>query len=65
MPLKGHVESVAPASGKEFSLLPSDNATGNFTRIVQRVPVRIELDDDSLMGHLRPGMSARTTIDTK
>jgi membrane fusion protein (multidrug efflux system) len=65
VPLKGHVESVAPASGKEFSLLPSDNATGNFTRIVQRVPVRIELDDDSLMGHLRPGMSARTTIETK
>jgi membrane fusion protein (multidrug efflux system) len=63
--LKGHVESVAPASGKEFSLLPADNATGNFTRIVQRVPVRIELDDDSLMGHLRPGMSARTVIDTK
>jgi membrane fusion protein (multidrug efflux system) len=62
--LKGHVDSVAPASGQEFSLLPTDNATGNFTRIVQRVPVRIELDDDSLMGHLRPGMSARTTIDT-
>jgi membrane fusion protein (multidrug efflux system) len=62
--LKGHVDSVAPASGQEFSLLPTDNATGNFTRIVQRVPVRIELDDDSLMGRLRPGMSARTTIDT-
>jgi membrane fusion protein (multidrug efflux system) len=64
VPLKGHVDSVAPASGQEFSLLPAENATGNFIRIVQRVPVRIELDDDSLMGQLRPGMSARTTIDT-
>jgi membrane fusion protein (multidrug efflux system) len=64
VPLKGHVDGVAPASGQQFSLLPADNATGNFTRIVQRVPVRIELDDDSLMGHLRPGMSARTIIDT-
>ena len=63
--LKGHVESVAPASGKEFALLPSDNATGNFTRIVQRVPVRIEFENHSLMGRLRPGMSARTWIETK
>jgi membrane fusion protein (multidrug efflux system) len=63
--IKGHVDSVAPASGQEFSLLPADNATGNFTKIVQRVPVRIALDDTSLLGRLRPGMSARTTIDTR
>jgi membrane fusion protein (multidrug efflux system) len=64
-PLIGHVDSLAPASGQEFSLLPPDNATGNFTKIVQRVPVRIALDDGRLVGRLRAGMSARTTIDTK
>jgi membrane fusion protein (multidrug efflux system) len=63
--LKGHVDSLAPASGQEFSLLPADNATGNFTKIVQRVPVRIALDDDTLAGRLLAGMSARTTIDTR
>jgi membrane fusion protein (multidrug efflux system) len=63
--LKGHVDSVAPASGLEFALLPPDNATGNFTKIVQRVPVRIVLDDQSLNGLLRPGMSAVPTVNTK
>jgi len=63
--LKGHVDSVSPASGLEFALLPPDNATGNFTKIVQRVPVKIVLDDQSLNGLLRPGMSAEPTVDTK
>ncbi|MGO8909186.1 MAG: HlyD family secretion protein [Bradyrhizobium sp.] len=63
--LKGHVDSLSPASGLEFALLPPDNATGNFTKIVQRVPVKIALDDRSLTGLLRPGMSAEPTVNTK
>jgi membrane fusion protein (multidrug efflux system) len=63
--LTGHVDSLSPASGLEFALLPPDNATGNFTKIVQRVPVKIVLDDRKLNGMLRPGMSAEPTIDTK
>jgi membrane fusion protein (multidrug efflux system) len=63
--LKGHVDSLSPASGLEFALLPPDNATGNFTKIVQRVPVKIVLDDRNLKGLLRPGMSAVPTINTK
>ncbi|HWX64620.1 HlyD family secretion protein [Bradyrhizobium sp.] len=62
----GHVESLAPASGQQFALLPPDNATGNFTKIVQRIPVKIALDpNDPLAGRLRPGMSVEPTIDTK
>jgi membrane fusion protein (multidrug efflux system) len=64
-PLRGHVDSLSPASGLEFALLPPDNATGNFTKIVQRVPVKIVLDDHKLTGLLRPGMSAVPTVDTK
>ena len=63
--LEGRVDSVAPASGLEFALLPPDNATGNFTKIVQRIPVKIVLPDDALAGKLRPGMSVEPTIDTK
>jgi membrane fusion protein (multidrug efflux system) len=63
--LRGHVDSLSPASGLEFALLPPDNATGNFTKIVQRVPVKIVLDDHRLTGLLRPGMSAEPIIDTK
>jgi membrane fusion protein, multidrug efflux system len=64
--LTGHVDSLAPASGLEFALLPPDNATGNFTKIVQRIPVKIVLDRDSaLSGLLRPGMSVESVIDTK
>jgi membrane fusion protein (multidrug efflux system) len=63
--LTGHVDSLSPASGLEFSLLPPDNATGNFTKIVQRIPVKIVLDDAALAGLLRPGMSVEPTIDTK
>ena len=63
--LRGRVDSLSPASGLEFALLPPDNATGNFTKIVQRVPVKIVLDDHDLKGLLRPGMSVESTIDTK
>jgi membrane fusion protein (multidrug efflux system) len=63
--LHGKVDSIAPASGQEFALLPPDNATGNFTKIVQRVPVKITVDPhDPLLGRLRPGMSVEPTIDT-
>src|ERR1700732_4935418 len=62
----GRVDSLAPASGQEFALLPPDNATGNFTKIVQRIPVKIVLDPGSpLAGELRPGMSVYPTIETK
>jgi membrane fusion protein (multidrug efflux system) len=63
--LAGHVDSVSPASGLEFALLPPDNATGNFTKIVQRIPVKIALDNDRLTGLLRAGMSVEPSIDTK
>jgi membrane fusion protein (multidrug efflux system) len=62
----GVVNSIAPASGEEFALLPPDNATGNFTKIVQRVPVKISIaPNDPLLGLLRPGMSVEPSIDTK
>jgi membrane fusion protein (multidrug efflux system) len=62
----GHVDSIAPASGQEFALLPPDNATGNFTKVVQRIPVKIALSrDDSSPVELRPGMSVIPTIETK
>ncbi len=62
----GHVDSIAPASGQEFALLPPDNATGNFTKVVQRIPVKIALsqDNNSLI-ELRPGMSVIPTIETR
>jgi membrane fusion protein (multidrug efflux system) len=64
--VKAHVDSLAPASGQEFALLPPDNATGNFTKIVQRIPVKITLDaGDPLAGLLRPGMSVTPIVDTK
>jgi len=59
----GHVDSLAPASGQEFALLPPDNATGNFTKIVQRIPVKIVLDSTDV--DLRPGMSVLPSIQTK
>lgn len=62
----GRVDSVAPASGQEFALLPPDNATGNFTKVVQRIPVKIVLDPArSPAAALRPGMSVYPTIDTR
>jgi membrane fusion protein, multidrug efflux system len=63
--LHGHVDSWSPASGAQFALLPADNATGNFTKVVQRIPVKIVLDPDPAMDDLlRPGMSVIATIDT-
>jgi membrane fusion protein, multidrug efflux system len=65
-PLVGRVESFAPASGAEFSLLPPDNATGNFTKIVQRVPIRIALPREGPLARLlRPGLSVTVTVDTR
>jgi membrane fusion protein, multidrug efflux system len=62
----GHVDSLAPASGQEFALLPPDNATGNFTKVVQRIPVKIALNrDNDARVELRPGMSVIPTIETK
>ena len=64
--IHGTVTSLAPASGLEFALLPPDNATGNFTKIVQRIPVKIALDPGTkLLGRLVPGMSVEATIDTQ
>jgi membrane fusion protein, multidrug efflux system len=57
------VDSIAPASGSQFSLLPPDNATGNFTKVVQRIPVKLRIvGNNPLAGRLRPGMSVETTI---
>jgi membrane fusion protein (multidrug efflux system) len=64
----GHVDSLAPGSGNEFALLPPDNATGNFTKIVQRIPVKIVFDQDSVKGYenlVAPGMSATVTVTTR
>jgi membrane fusion protein (multidrug efflux system) len=61
---KGHVTSIAPASGAEFSILPAQNSSGNWVKVVQRVPVRIELDDDDKRPPLRAGMSVIADIDT-
>jgi membrane fusion protein (multidrug efflux system) len=64
--IQGIVDSVSPTSGLEFSLLPPDNATGNFTKIVQRVPVKITFAANQLFaGRLRPGMSVTAIVDTK
>ncbi|MFH1557231.1 MAG: HlyD family secretion protein [Pseudomonadota bacterium] len=64
--ITGHVDSIAPASGQVFALLPPDNATGNFTKIVQRIPVKITIDPDNpLAGRLRPGMSVVPTVTVK
>ncbi len=63
--VEGRVDSISPASGSQFALLPPDNATGNFTKVVQRIPVKITLDPGHLLdGRLRPGMSVIATIRT-
>jgi membrane fusion protein (multidrug efflux system) len=65
-PINGTVESISPASGAVFSLLPPENATGNFTKIVQRLAVRIRLSGDAVAeGLIRPGMSVVASIDTR
>jgi membrane fusion protein, multidrug efflux system len=63
--IHGKVLEVAPASGSQFALLPPDNATGNFTKVVQRIPVKITLDDATLATKLRPGLSVTATVLTR
>ena len=64
--ISGTVDSLAPGTGAQFALLPPENATGNFTKIVQRVPVKIRLDQaNPLVQKLRPGLSATATVDTR
>jgi membrane fusion protein (multidrug efflux system) len=60
----GKVLEIAPASGSQFALLPPDNATGNFTKVVQRIPVKIALDDTAYAAQLRPGLSVTATVRT-
>jgi len=63
--LTGHIEQIAPATGSEFSVLRPDNASGNFTKVVQRLPIRIAIDpDQALAARLRPGMSVVVKVDT-
>lgn len=63
--VRGKVLEIAPASGSQFALLPPDNATGNFTKVVQRIPVKIALDDTAVAEKLRPGLSVTATIRTR
>jgi membrane fusion protein, multidrug efflux system len=63
--IRGKVIEIAPASGSQFALLPPDNATGNFTKVVQRIPVKIGLDDANLATKLRPGLSVIVTVRTR
>ncbi|HXE35375.1 MAG TPA: HlyD family secretion protein [Verrucomicrobiae bacterium] len=62
--VRGKVLEIAPASGSQFALLPPDNATGNFTKVVQRIPVKIALDDQTLAAQLRPGLSVTAAVRT-
>ena len=60
---KGHVDSIAGASGARFSLMPPENATGNYVKVVQRIPVKIDFEPGELKGHeLRPGMSVTPKV---
>jgi membrane fusion protein (multidrug efflux system) len=63
--VRGKVLEIAPASGSQFALLPPDNATGNYTKVVQRIPVKIALDDSSFSSQLRPGLSVVATVRTR
>lgn len=63
--INGKVLEIAPASGSQFALLPPDNATGNYTKVVQRIPVKIGLDDTELASRLRPGLSVIATVRTR
>jgi membrane fusion protein (multidrug efflux system) len=63
--IRGKVVEIAPASGSQFALLPPDNATGNFTKVVQRIPVKIALDDAAFAATLRPGLSVIATVRTR
>jgi membrane fusion protein (multidrug efflux system) len=59
---KAHVSRLSPGAGSQFALLPADNATGNFTKVVQRIPVRIDFDENEDLGRLRPGMSVIVSV---
>ena len=61
----GKVVEIAPASGSQFALLPPDNATGNYTKVVQRIPVKIAFDDSNVAAALRPGLSVIATVRTQ
>jgi membrane fusion protein (multidrug efflux system) len=63
--VRGKVIQIAPASGSQFALLPPDNATGNFTKVIQRIPVKIALDDSNVATALRPGLSVVATVYTR
>src|SRR5580693_7723739 len=63
--IRGKVVEIAPASGSQFALLPPDNATGNFTKVVQRIPVKIALDDPGVAARLRPGLSVVAAVRTR
>jgi membrane fusion protein (multidrug efflux system) len=63
--IRGKVVEIAPASGSQFALLPPDNATGNFTKVVQRISVKIALDDPAVAATLRPGLSVVATVRTR
>lgn len=63
--IRGRVVEIAPASGSQFALLPPDNASGNFTKVVQRIPVKISLDDSTFASGLRPGISVIATVRTR
>ena len=63
--IRGKVIEIAPASGSQFALLPPDNATGNYTKVVQRIPVKIALDDTGLAARLQPGLSVIATVRTR
>ena len=60
--LKGHIYNFAPATGAKFSLLPPDNATGNYVKVIQRVPVKIKLDKNKILDKIRPGMSVKVSV---
>jgi membrane fusion protein (multidrug efflux system) len=62
---KGHVASFSPGTGSQFSLLPAQNATGNWVKVVQRLPVRIEIDDADAAHPLYAGLSATVRVDTR
>jgi len=62
---RAKVIEIAPASGSQFALLPPDNATGNYTKVVQRIPVKIAFDDDSVATSLQPGLSVIATVRTR
>lgn len=64
-PIKGRIDSFAPATGQQFAMIPVENAVGNFTKITQRLPVKIAVDRAGLGAALRPGLSVEVKVDVK